>query len=106
MTEDAFGVVVVVVPVDALEVWLASSWVNLASADCRESSAEETDSLSDVVSRVANVSPAVTCAPGTAVTVATCPATWKLGEASFTGSIVPTTTRLLATEASTAFPMR
>ncbi len=61
------GVVVVVVAAVA-PVSLSSSSVNLASSDCRESSAEETDSLSDVVSRDANVSPAVTWAPGTTAT--------------------------------------
>ena len=60
------------------------------SVDC----AEETDSLSAVVSRVPSDSPAVTCWPTVADTVATLPATWNEAEASFTGSTVPTTVML------------
>jgi hypothetical protein len=51
-------VVVVVVP--TLDVWLFSSAVSRASADCNDNSAEETDSLKAVVSSEASVSPTVT----------------------------------------------
>ena len=67
-------VVVVVVDVDAAEFEfefevdveedsLVSSWTSLASSEFKVDCAEETDSLSDVVSSVPNDSPAVTCWP-------------------------------------------
>ena len=43
------------------DAWLLSSWANLASSALRVDCAEETDSLSAVVSRVPSDSPAVTC---------------------------------------------
>ena len=71
--------------------WLLSSWASFASSALTVDCAEETDSLSAVVSRVPSVCPAVTCWPTAAVTVATWPATWNEAEASLTGSTVPTT---------------
>ena len=73
---------------------LVSSSVSFASSALTVDWADDTASLSDVVSRVPRVWPAVTCWPTAAVTVATWPATWKAAEASLTGSTVPTTVRL------------
>ena len=57
--------------------------------------AEETVSLSAVVSRVASVWPAVTFCPGVTATVATWPPTWNEAAASLTGSTLPTTVRVV-----------
>ena len=57
-------------------------------------SAEETDSVRAVVSRVPSDWPAVTCWPTAASSVATLPETWNETEASLTGSTVPTTVML------------
>ncbi len=63
------GVVVVVVVgvddadgvLDAEEDWLLSSCASFASSELRVDCAEETDSLSEVVSSVPSDCPAVTC---------------------------------------------
>jgi len=77
------GVVVVVVEPDgaALEAWLLSSSASLASSAARVDCADATDSLSAVVSSVPSVCPALTCSPGTALSVWTFPPTWNAAEA-------------------------
>src|ERR1039458_425869 len=98
--DDADGVV------DVEEDWLLSSCVSFASSELRVDCAEETDSLSDVVSSVPIDCPAVTCWPTVAVTVATWPATWKEAEASLTGSTVPTMVMLCPMSARVTVAIR
>ena len=61
------------------EVSLSSSSVSCASSAATVDSAEDTASASDVVSSVASDSPAVTCCPTVAVTVATWPGNLERG---------------------------
>ncbi len=61
--------------VDAAEDWLLSSCASFASAALRVDSAEDTDSLSAVVSSVPSDCPALTFSPAATVTVATLPPT-------------------------------
>ena len=89
---DVLGDVDVLDGVDAAAVdWFSSSSTSLASSALSVDCADDTDSLKAVVSSVPSVSPAVTCSPGVAVRVATCPPTWKEAAASLTGSTFPTT---------------
>ena len=76
---------------DAEDDSLSSSSTSFASSAARVDSADETASLSAVVSSVPRVCPAVTCWPAVTLTVATCPDTWNEAEASLTGSTLPTT---------------
>ena len=68
--------------------------------------ADETVSLSAVVSSVPRVCPAVTCWPGVTVTVATWPATWNEAAASLTGSTLPTTSRSCRCRHGSPWPCR
>lgn len=97
--EDFDGVV-------AVEVSAFSSEVNRACAESKLDWADDTDSDRAVVERVARVSPAVTVWPTAALSVFTCPPTWKAAEASLTGATVPTRSRLFDTEARTTLAMR
>jgi hypothetical protein len=99
------GVVVVVVVVD-VDVSASSSSVSCASSDATVESADDTASLSDVVSSVASDSPAVTCSPTAAVTVATWPATWNEADALLTGSTVPTASWVWAIDARVTLAIR
>ncbi len=67
------GVEVGVLAAEAAEelVWFSSSSTSLAWSAATVDWADETDSLSAVVSSVPRVCPAVTTCPGVAVTVAT-----------------------------------
>ena len=79
---------------DVVEDSPLSSCASFASSAFSVDCADDTDSLSAVVSRVPRDWPAVTCWPTVAATVATLPATWNEAEASLTGSTVPTTVML------------
>ena len=106
--EGVEGVAVGVLAAEAEEelVWLSSSSVSLASSAATVDWADDTDSLSAVVSSVPSVCPAVTTWPGVTATVATFPATWNEAEASFTGSTVPTTLSVVPMSARVTVAVR